>query len=379
MQAIYLDHASSTPVRGEVREAMLPFLSERFGNPSSAHGWGQESRVQLEEARARLARVIGASPGEIVFTSGGTEADNLAILGRARLFPGSPVVCSALEHRAVLASAHAAEEDGSPLHLLRTSEDGVIDVSTLDALLSPSPAVVSVMWVNNEIGTIQPVEALASRCEQAEVTFHTDAVQALGKLRLRVDEVPVSLLSLSAHKVGGPKGTGALFVRKGTRLRPLNYGGGHERGLRAGTENVAGAVGFALAAELAEAEREAEMVRLGAQRARLEEGLRSRIDGLLVNGAAAPRVASICNVSVPGADSEMLVLTLDMEGLAVSSGSACSSGAIAPSHVLTALGLPADVAGPSVRFSLGRTTKDSDIDRVLAVFPSLVERMRQSA
>jgi cysteine desulfurase len=379
MQAIYLDHASSTPVRGEVCEAMLPFLTERFGNPSSAHRWGQDSRAQLEDARARLAGVIGASPGEIVFTSGGTEADNLAILGRTRLLPGSPVVCSALEHRAVLAAARAAEEDGSPLHLLHPSPDGVIDASCLDPLLSSGPAVVSVMWVNNEIGTVQPVEDLASRCERAEVVFHTDAVQALGKLPIRVDEVPASLLSLSAHKVGGPKGTGALFIRKGTRLRPLHYGGSHERGVRAGTENVAGAVGFALAAELAEEEREAEARRLGALRARLEEGLRGRIDGMFVNGAAALRVASICNVSVPGADSEMLVLTLDMEGLAVSSGSACSSGAVTPSHVLTALGLPAEIAGPSVRFSLGRTTKDSDIDRVLAVFPSLVERMRQTA
>jgi cysteine desulfurase len=379
MREIYLDHASSTPVRSEVREAMLPFLSERFGNPSSAHRWGQEARAQLEDARARLARLIGASPGEIVFTSGGTEADNLAVLGRTRFFPGAPVVCSALEHRAVLAAAREAEANGSPLHLLHSSADGVVDPSSLDTLLSPTPAIVSVMWVNNEIGTIQPVQDLASRCEQAEVVFHTDAVQALGKLPVRVDEVPVSLLSLSAHKVGGPKGTGALFVRKGTRLRPIFFGGGHERGLRAGTENVAGAVGFALAAELAEAERETEMKRLAAQRDRLEKGLRSRIDGLLVNGGAAPRVASICNVSVPGADSGMLILTLDMEGLAVSSGSACSSGAVAPSHVLTAMGLPADVAGPSVRFSLGRTTNDSDIDRVLQVVPSLVERMRQTA
>jgi cysteine desulfurase len=379
MQAIYLDHASSTPVRDEVREAMLPLLSECFGNPSSMHRWGQESRAQLEEARARLARLIGAAPGEIVFTSGGTEADNLAILGRTRLLPGAPVICSALEHRAVLAAARAAEEEGSPLHLLPPSAGGVLEASCLDGLLSPGPAVVSVMWVNNEIGTVQPVEHLASRCEQAEIVFHSDAVQALGKLPIRVDEVPVSLLSLSAHKVGGPKGIGALFVRKGTRLRPLHFGGGHERGLRAGTENVAGAVGFALASELAEAERETEMRRLAALRGRLEEGLRAGIEGLLVNGAAAPRVASICNVSVPGADSEMLVLTLDMEGLAVSSGSACSSGAITPSHVLTALGLSAEIAGPSVRFSLGRTTKGSDIDRVLAVFPSLVERMRQTA
>ncbi|CAN5812768.1 cysteine desulfurase NifS [soil metagenome] len=379
MQSIYLDHAASTPVRREVREAMLPFFTERFGNPSSMHRWGQEARAQLEDARARLARLLGAAPGEIVFTRGGTEADNLAILGRSRIAPGSPIACSAIEHRAVLAAAEAAAEEGSPLHLLQPTQDGVVEPATLDGVLALKPAVVSVMWVNNEIGTIQPVQELAERCGAAGVPFHTDAVQALGKLPIRVDRSPVSLLSLSAHKLGGPKGTGALFVRRGVELKPLHFGGGHERGMRSGTEDVAGAVGFVRAAELAEAERESVGQRLGELRSRLESGLRERIPDLLVNGSSAPRVSSISNVSVPGANSESLLLSLDMEGIAASSGSACSSGAITPSHVLTALGLTSDVAGPSVRFSLGRDSTDRDIARVLEIFPALVSRLRKIA
>lgn len=379
MDPIYLDYAATTPVRPEVREAMLPLMGERFGNPSSVHRWGQEARAELEGARARLARVIGASPGEIVFTRGGTEADNLAVLGRSRSAPGAPVVCSPIEHRAVLAAARAAEEEGAPLELLPVTPEGVVETAGLERTLEPAPAVVSVMWVNNEIGVVQPVGELAEACAAADVPFHSDAVQALGKVRVRVDEVPVSLLSLSAHKIGGPKGTGALFVRKGTKLRPLLFGGGHERGLRSGTEDVAGAVGFALAAEFAEREREASMRRLGALRDRLEAGLRAAVPELRVNGAGAPRVATISNLSVPGASSETLLLTLDLEGLAVSSGSACSSGAVTPSHVLTALGLPAELAGPSVRFSLGRETTEEEIGRAIAVFPKLVERMRSLA
>jgi cysteine desulfurase len=381
MDPIYLDYAATTPVRPEVREAMLPLFSERFGNPSSVHRWGQEARAQLESARARLARVIGASPGEIVFTRGGTEADNLAILGRSRMEPGRSVVCSAIEHRAVLASAAAAAEEGATLHLLQPSEDGVVEPAALDAPLraGDAPAVVSVMWVNNEIGTVQPVTELAERCADAGVVFHTDAVQALGKLPVRVDETPVSLLALSAHKVGGPKGTGALFVRRGVKLRPLHFGGGHERGLRAGTEDVAGAVGFALAAELAERERVEQGRRVGALRDRLEAGLRERVPDLRVHGAGAERAPGILNVSMPGASSETLLLSLDLAGIAVSSGSACSSGAVRPSHVLTALGLPEEIAGPSVRFSLGRETTDAEVERVLGAFPPVVARLRELA
>ncbi|HET8656030.1 MAG TPA: cysteine desulfurase family protein [Longimicrobiaceae bacterium] len=379
METIYLDNAATTPVRTEVRAAMLPFLSDRFGNPSSVHRFGREARAALEEARARLAAVLGAAASEIVFTRGGSEADNLAVLGRARAERGAPVVCSAIEHKAVLATAHAAEEEGHPLSILPVDANGVVDPAALEPLLHPAPAVVSVMWVNNEVGTVQPIEALADRCAAAGVAFHTDAIQAFGKLDVRVDRVPVALLSVSAHKIGGPKGVGALFVRRGTALRPLVFGGGHERGLRAGTEDVAGAVGLAVAAELAVREREVVMERLGRLRDRLEAGLRARVPDLVVNGGGAVRVPNISNVSVPGASDETLLLTLDLEGIAASSGSACSSGAVTPSHVLLAMGLAEEVAAPSVRFSLGRQTTEREIDRVVAAFPPLVERLRALA
>jgi cysteine desulfurase len=379
MNPIYLDYSATTPVRREVREAMLPLYEERFGNPSSIHRWGREARAALEQARARLAAVLGAAPGEIVFTRGGTESDNLAILGRARHLPGQPVVCSAIEHKAVLASARAAEREDHPLHLLPVGADGVVDLAALSEVIAESPAVVSLMWVNNEIGTVQPVREAAEACAAAGVAFHTDAVQAFGKMPVRVDEVPTTLLSVSAHKIGGPKGVGALFVRRGTKLEPLIHGGGHERGLRGGTEDVAGAVGFALAAELAAAEMEGEVARLGSLRDHLQSALLDGVPDLLVNGAAVERVPTILNVSVPGVNSEALIPSLDLEGFAVSSGSACSSGAVTPSHVLTAMGVPAEIAGPSVRFSLGHQTSAAEIERAIAAFPRLVARLRELA
>ncbi len=379
MDPIYLDYAATTPLRPEVREAMLPFLGETFGNPSSVHRWGREAKVRLEEARAKVAAAIGASPTEIVFTRGGTEADNLAILGRSRHLRGSPVVCSAIEHRAVLNAARAAESEGAPLHLLPVDEQGVVVLDPLDDVLPSNPAVVSVMWVNNEVGSIQPIELLADRCAAVGVVFHTDAIQAFGKLPVRVDSAPISLLSLSAHKIGGPKGVGALYIRKGVKVEPLIHGGGHERGMRAGTEDVAGAVGFGAAAELVLRDREEQMARLGSLRDRLEAALRERVPDLIVNAGRAERVPTILNVSIPGASSEVLLVTLDLEGIAVSSGSACSSGGVTPSHVLTTMGLPAEVAGPSVRFSLGRETTAADIDRVIEIFPPLMERLRALA
>jgi len=379
MNSIYLDNAATTPMRREVREAMRPYFSERFGNASSLHRWGREARAALEEARERLASAIGAQPSEIVFTRGGTEADNLAILGRSRLMRGSPVVCSEIEHKAVLATARAAEGEGNPLRLLSVDSAGRVDPEALSPLLDEGPAVVSVMWVNNEIGVVQPVDELAARCAASGVVFHTDAVQALGKVPVRVDRAPIDLLSLSAHKIGGPKGVGALFIRSGVELVPLIHGGGHERGMRAGTEDVAGAVGLAVAAELAVAEQAGFAERIGALRDRLEKGLRARVPDLVLNGAAAPRAPHICNMSVPGVANEALLVSLDLEGIGASSGSACSSGAITPSHVLLALGLAPEVAAPSVRFSLGRDNTDAEIDRVIAVFPPLVERLRALA
>lgn len=373
---IYLDWAASAPLRAEAREAMLPLLDGRFGNPSSVHAFGREARAVLEDARARFARVIGAAPAEVVFTRGGTESDNLAVLGRARRLRGGAVACSAIEHKAVLGAAHAAEAEGHPLRVIPVDGNGVTRLDELDAILAEHPAVVSVMWASNEVGALQPVGEIAERCRAAGVAFHSDAVQALGKVRVRADEVAADLLSFSAHKVGGPKGAGALFVRRGTALSPLFFGGGQERGLRPGTEDVLSAAGFAAAAEAAEAEREQVMARVAALRTRLEAGLMERVPGLVVNAAGAARLPTITNVSVPGADPEALLMSLDLEGIAASSGSACSSGAVEPSHVLTAMGIAPALAGPSIRFSLGRTTTDAEIDRVLEVFPRVVERVR---
>jgi cysteine desulfurase len=379
MEPIYLDYAATTPVRPEVREAMLPFLGGTFGNPSSVHRWGREAKVKLEEARARIATLLDAHPTEIVFARGGTEADNLAILGRARKLRGGAVVCSAIEHRAVLMAARAAEREGSPLHLLPVDRDGVVEIDALDEALASRAAVVSVMWANNEIGSIQPVERIAERCAAAGAVFHTDAIQAFGKVRVRVSDLPIKMLSLSAHKIGGPKGIGALYIRKGVHVEPLIHGGGHERGIRAGTEDIAGAVGFATAAELAFREREEEMTRLQALRDRLENALIESVPDLIVNARGATRLPTILNVSVPGANSEVLLVMLDLEGIAASSGSACSSGGVTPSHVLTTMGLSAEEAGPSVRFSLGRETTPREIDAVARIFPPLMERLRQMA
>ncbi|HEX5870428.1 MAG TPA: cysteine desulfurase family protein [Longimicrobium sp.] len=373
---VYLDYAATTPLRPEAREAMLDVLARRWGNPSSVHRWGREARAALEDARARFAAVVGAAPAEIVFTRGGTEADNLAVLGRARADAG-PVACSAIEHKAVLSASKVAAGGDGRLHVVPVDENGIVDVDALAAIVRDhAPALVSVMWASNEVGAVQPVRRIAEICAEAGVAFHSDAVQALGKVPVRVDRVPVDLLAFSAHKLGGPRGAGVLFARRGTRLDPLLHGGGQERGLRPGTEDVAPAVAFAVAAELAEAEREETMARVGALRDRLEAGLCERVSGLRINAAAAPRLPTISNLSVPGADPGMLLMALDVEGIAASSGSACSSGAVEPSHVLLAMGLPAELAGPSVRFSLGRDTTDQDVERVLEVFPRVIERVR---
>ena len=368
---VYLDHAATTPLRPEVRDAMMAEYAGRWGNPSSVHRFGREARAALEDARARFAAVVGARPAEIVFTRGGTEADNLAVLGFSRR-SGGRVACSAIEHSAVL---RAAEASGRPL-LLSVDGDGVLDPGALEGALDASPAVVAVMWASNETGAVQPVAEVAERCSERRVCFHTDAVQALGKVPVRLDVVPASTAAFSAHKLGGPRGSGALFVRMGTRLEPLLHGGGQERGLRPGTEDVAGAVGLALAAELAEAERQAEAPRLAALRDRLEAGLRERMGSVVVHAAAAERLPHILTLSIPGSDPELLLSGLDLEGIAASSGSACSSGAFRPSHVLLAMGVAPEVARPSLRFSLGRETTEQEIERVLDVLPPLAARLR---
>jgi cysteine desulfurase len=377
-EPIYLDHAASTPPRPEVQAAMVRVLEERFGNPSSLHRWGRAARAELEDARARFAACVGAEPTEVVFTRGGTEADNLALLGRARLSPGAAIACSAVEHSAVLAAARALEAEGHPLHLVPVDSSGVVRMEAVESAIASRLAVLSVMWANNEVGVLQPIADLAEACRAAGVVFHSDAVQALGKVAVRVDRVPVDLLSFTGHKLGGPRGTGALYVRRGTKLAPLVHGGGQERGLRPGTEDVAGAVGLALAAELAEGERERESARMAALRDRLERGIVAAVPDVTVNAAGAARLPTISSILVPGVEGDLLLAALDVEGIGVSAGSACSSGALGRSHVLTAMGVRGD-AGPAVRFSVGRTTTEAEIDRVLVVFPALVGRLRAMA
>jgi len=343
---IYLDHAATTPVRREVFEAMEPFYGPRFGNPSSTHRWGREARAALDEARERIARCLSANTDEICFTSGGTEADNLAVLGpwRARDARRSAIISTAIEHKAVLASVHQAGREGAAERIAPVTSDGVVDVGAFEALLGDDVALCSIMWVNNEIGTIQPIPDLARRAKTHGIVFHTDAVQAFGKIPIDVRETPVDLLTISGHKIGAPKGSGAIFIRRGTQLESLLHGGSQDRGRRPGTENVAAAVGLARAAELALEEREREMARLAALRDRLEAALLQRVPDAVVHGRGAPRAAHILNLSVPGTDSESLLMALDLAGVACSSGSACQSGSVTPSHVLEALGVPRDLA-----------------------------------
>src|SRR5690606_19659303 len=317
MDPIYLDHAATTPVRGEVLEAMLPFLGERFGNPSSMHRWGRDARVALDEARERVATCLGAHVDEIIFTSCGTEGDNLAVLGawrtqRASAAGRNAVAVTPIEHKAVLAAAHQAEAEGAELRLLPVSCEGVVDMDAVRAAMDDSLAICSVMWINNEIGTVQPVPEIAELARESGVLFHTDAVQALGKVEIDVGRLPVSMLAVSGHKIGAPKGIGALFIRRGTTMQPLFFGGGQDRGRRPGTENVAYAVGFATAVELAVAEREEECRRLRDFRERLELAIMQQVPDAVIHGSGADRAPHIINVSVPGCDAESLLMALDL-------------------------------------------------------------------
>ncbi|MGH7468870.1 MAG: cysteine desulfurase family protein [Longimicrobiales bacterium] len=378
MKPIYLDHAATTAVRPEVWEAMRPVFQERFGNPSSVHRWGREARALLETARERVAAALGAQRREIVFMSGGTEADNLAVLGGARALgcAGTRVIVSAIEHKAVLGAAHQAAREGAELVALAVDENGVTDLGALDHALANGRALCAVMWGNNEIGSLQPVAEIAARCLGAGVVFHSDAVQAFGRVRVRVDEVPCSTLALSGHKIGALKGVGALFVRTGTILEGLTHGGGQERTLRPGTENLAGIVGLGIAAELAVTERQSESARLCALRDRLEHALTTQMPNVTVNGGRAPRLPHLLNISLRDVDQEALLISLDLEGVAVSSGAACQSGSVEPSHVLTAMGRAHDREA-SIRLSLGHATSEQDIMEIVERMPTVVQRLRQ--
>jgi cysteine desulfurase len=377
---VYLDHAATTPVRQEVLEAMQPFFGPRFGNPSSVHRWGREARTALDEARERLARCLGASSDELVFTSCGTEADNMALIGvwRARHGSGRPaVVTTPIEHKAVLGAAHQIAREGGEERLLAMQPSGLVDERSFEALLTDDVAVCSVMWVNNEIGVLQDVPSLAGRAKARGVVFHTDAVQAFGKVEIDARTVAFDVLSISGHKIGAPKGIGALYIRRGTPMEPLMFGGTQDRGRRPGTENVAMAVGLAKAAELAVSERTHEWQKLEAQRDRLEAAFLARIPDAVIHGRGSPRAPHITNISVPGVDSESMLMALDLRGIACSAGSACQSGSISPSHVLHAIGVAPDLASAAIRMSLGALTTDACIDRVAELFPVLVEKARR--
>lgn len=378
---VYLDHAASTRVRPEVLEAMLPFYGERFGNPSSAHRFGREARAALEEARERIASVLGAKRSEIVFTSGGTEADNIAVLGRTRAMSGSgsppTVVCSAIEHKAVLSAVKAAAHEGALPIIVAVDENGVIDLPALELALMHDPALVAVMWVNNEVGTIQPIDHVATMCARNGTAFHTDAIQAFGRVPVRVRD-GITSIALSGHKLGAPKGVGALYVRTGTLLHSNQHGGAQERGLRPGTENVAYAVGLSVAIEAAAREEAVEAARLQGLRNDLQATLTRAIPDLTINAADAARAPHILNVSLRGVDQDALLVSLDLEGIAVSTASACQSGATEPSHVLVAMGRGATDEA-ALRLSLGRTTTREEVDYVGEKLPFIVDRIRSYA
>jgi cysteine desulfurase len=382
---IYLDYAATTPVRPEVLEAMLPYLGRAaFGNPSSAHRFGRTARAGLEQARREVAQAVGVEPTQVVFTSGGTEADNHAVIGgclaaRARHAPMRAVV-SAVEHKAVLAAAHQVVHLGGEEEILPVDSRGVLDLDALDAALERRPSVVSVIWVNNEVGVVQPVREVAERCKAAGVLLHTDAVQAFGKIPVSFTDFPCTLATISGHKIGAPKGIGALIVRDRKAVEALIHGGGQQFGIRPGTENVAGAVALGRAATLAVQELDAEAARLRALRDDLAARLRAAIPDLVVHGEDAPeRAPHVLNVGIPGTDSEAMLMHLDLAGIAASAGSACSTGAVEPSHVLTAMGVPRELAIGSMRLSLGHDTTPAEIDRVVEVFPGVVAKVRQLA
>jgi cysteine desulfurase len=379
---VYLDHAATTPVRAEVVAAMMPFFGPRFGNPSSVHRWGREARAALDEARERVAACLGARPDEICFTSCGTEGDNFAILGAwrtARQRGRRAVVTSGIEHKAILGAVHQAGAEGAEARWLTVDATGTVDPASFRELVRDDVAVCSVMWVNNEIGTVQDIPTLAGAAHAQGVTFHTDAVQAFGKIAIDATQQPFDLLTVSGHKIGAPKGIGALYIRRGTPLEPLLHGGSQDAGRRPGTENVAFVVGFACAAELAVAERDAECARLGRLRDALEAALVARIPDVVVHGRAGRRAPHILNVSVPGTDSESMLMALDLAGVAASSGSACQSGSVSPSHVLAAIGVAPDLASAAVRMSLGVLTTDEHVGRVAELFPALAEKARRLA
>jgi cysteine desulfurase len=388
MNRVYLDYNATTPVEPEVLDAMMPYFSGDFGNAASIHTIGQKARAAVEMAREQVAALIGARPQEIVFTSGGTESDNHAIFGIAAASSGAEknetaprherhVVTTSIEHEAVLNACQALEQGGVPVAYLPVDRQGQIDLDDLRRAIRPETVLITIMHANNELGTVQPLDEIGRIAAQADVTFHTDAVQSAGKIPIDVNKFQLDLLSLSGHKLYAPKGIGALYIRGGTRLRQLLYGGHHQRGFRPGTENVTGIVGLGKAAEIARKSLSDDAVRVSAFRDKLQVGLLARVPHSRVNAAEAPRTPNTTNLVFPGVEGEALLIALDLKGLACSTGAACSSGAVEPSHVLTAIGLPPEEARASLRFSLGHHTTESDIDFALQVVPAAVAQLRE--
>jgi len=378
---VYLDNAATTPVRPEVLEAMLPYLgAEAFGNPSSSHRFGRAARAGIEQAKRSIATALGAEPNQVVFTSGGTEADNLAVIGAALAAraAGGPfrVAVPATEHKAVLAAAHAVAQMGGEEVLLPVDAAGIVDEDGVEAALARGLAVLSVMWVNNEVGTVQPIAQLAERCRERGTPFHSDAVQAFGKIPVSFATAPCTFLTISGHKIGAPKGIGALIVRDRHAVEAIIHGGGQQFGIRPGTENVPGIIALGRAVELAAAEQAAFTTRAAALRDDLERRLVAAVPDAVVHGRQGPRAPHVSSASIPGTDSEALLMHLDLAGIACSSGSACSTGAVEPSHVLSAMGVPRDLGAAALRFSFGKDSSAADLDVLFAALPRIVEKVR---
>jgi len=378
VRKVYLDHSATTPVHPEVVEVINEYLTDVWGNPSSVHSFGREAKKGLEEAREKVAALMGADPREIVFTSGGTEADNTAVIGSAYANEkkGKHIITSQIEHHAVLDAFKYLEKHGFDVTYLPVDEEGLVSVEDVRRAIRDDTTFISIMHVNNEIGTIQPIEEIGAIAREKGVIFHVDAVQSYGKIPVDVNKLNVDLLTASSHKIYGPKGSGCLYIRKGVRIPPYTLGGGQERKRRPGTENMPGIVGFGKAAEIAAGELEGEMERLAALRDKLIKGIEERIPDIRVNGHRTKRLPGSVNISFRYVEGESLLLSLDMKGIAASSGSACTSGSLDPSHVLLAIGLPHEIAHGSLRMTLGRSNSEEDIDYVLEALPEIVERLR---
>jgi len=379
MRRVYLDHSATTPVDPEVATIMMTYYTEKYGNPSSVHGFGREAKQALEQARNQVAELIGAASQEITFTSGGTEADNLAILGTAEALrkKGKHIITSCIEHHAVLETCEYLEKNGFDLTVIPVDEEGIISVDDVRKAIRPDTILITVMHANNEVGSIQPISEIGKLAKEHGIVFHVDAVQSLGKIPINVEEMQVDLLTISSHKIYGPKGVGALYVRKGVRIVPLVHGGGQERKRRSGTENTPGIIGFGKACELAGQRMADDAEHQRKLRDKLMNGILERIEFVKVNGPVGERrLPNNVNVSIRYVEGESLLLSLDMLGIAASSGSACTSGSLDPSHVLLGMGLIHEIAHGSLRFSLGRQNTEEDIDYVLEQLPKIVERLR---